>query len=389
MANMVRQAVIAAAVRKVRAKARPAPAAVLALPPMGKKKRKRKRKRRKGGAGGPERSTALAVTKYGASIRHAFDPAHLTVPPSLTPLRQVFPVSSSARLELDTLVGLRTVVFVSAWGGQVNPCMIVTFNTTAVNSIQTVNFPVLSSRAGLGGASSSKICKVGFRLTNTSSTMYRGGRFFLARLDQRIRLPAGAGAMSGAQWDSVVDTLKALPDRMLTPFDAASFASGGHMCNASMYCGVDDEVDYALFENHEGAYLNVNGNPARTTIATDVNDRLLAASVTDWFEHVSIGGTGTPVEKTRPMSTLVLIMEPPPDTNFKQNLNFEFAGQYLTRWPIDTIPGQQSRTLSASSHEEVTKSREAALTGINPHPIIPGYRFKDRGTGAEETILYG
>lgn len=144
---------------------------------------------------------------------------------------------------------------------------------------------------------------------------------------------------------------------MRTTCDLAEFGSGGRHYQKAFHCNVDDEIDYAVFENHAGAYLNPNGAPATDTNAVAAGDKLQEGSITDWFRHVGVTGTGFPNELTRPMSTIVVCFEVAAATDVIQDLTFEFPAQYMTRYPLDTVLGQSAITLPAADPKAVNGSR--------------------------------
>lgn len=181
----------------------------------------------------------------------------------------------------------------------------------------------------------------------------------MAEIDQRMKFPVDSPqAMTGPQWEVFASSLKDLPPSMKTTCDLAEFASGGRHYRKPFHCHVDDEVDYAIFENHVGAYLNANNTPATSTTALSANDRLLEVDVTGWFRHIGVTGVGAfPQELIRPLSTIAIVFEPAAASDVLQDLTFEFPAQYLTRYPLDTVLGQSAITLPASDPKTVNATR--------------------------------
>lgn len=246
----------------------------------------------------------------------------------------MFPVNQTIRTDHDTVVGYRTAFFVSGWGGSATLAYRVS-SSVGANLVEKDSFsvPLLSSAAASGGPTSSKISKVGFRVTNATPMQTRGGRCYVCRLDQRVKFPAAPNNLTAVQWNSVFTTLIGLPDSMCRPLDLADFGSSATRGGRPIYSIVDDEVDYASFESHYGT----NG------------------VLDDWFSHIGIWTASS--ELIRPMSCLVFIVEPPSTAANAQNLTLNFDGQWLTRWPIDTIPGQSAGTVPASPHSIVDAAR--------------------------------
>lgn len=267
----------------------------------------------------------------------SYDPTHAGVPPSMLSIPRVFPITQTVRSDYDTVLGYRTAIFVSGWGGSATIAWRVSANSTA-SLIDSASFsvPLLTSAAAVSGPTSSKISKVGFRLTNATPMQTRGGRCYVCRLDQRVKLPAAPSSMSAIAWSQVMTSLISLPDSITRAVDVADFGSTLARGGKPIYSIVDDEVDYAAFESHYGTN----------------------ATMDDWFSHVGIWTSST--ELTRPMSCMVFIIEPPAVAANAQNLTFNFDGQWLTRWPIDTVPGQAAGTLSASPLEIVDAARRSS-----------------------------
>lgn len=307
-------------------------------PPQAKAKAGKKKKANKGPKQPPAAKAARAL-RAGAATSHPFDPTTHHVPPTLLSIPRVFPITGTIRGLWDTAITERTLFFISGWGGGGSIGYRVTFNTAAntVNS-EAYTVPLMAQSSSTGGPTSSKISKVGFRCVNSSPALYRGGRGYLCRLDQRIKFPTAASGMNAAAWQGVTQTLIGLPDDITKPIDLLTFGSSGHIGQKPQICIVDDEVDYAVFENHDG----------------------VTAGLDDWFSHIAVWGGAGVKELQRPMSTLVLVLEPPADPSLNQQLTINFDAQWLTRWPVDTVPGQAAGTVPASPHGVVDFARREA-----------------------------
>lgn len=258
-------------------------------------------------------------------------------------------------MDLDTAVGRDYLLFVSGVPGAANQGMLVDYSpTNALPAPVLTNFtlPLLTQSATAGGPTSSKISKCGIRIENATAPLYMGGsRVFLAHLDQRLRLPAAPGSMTGAEWEATAIILRALPPKMLQAYGADAFGSNGIVGAKSFYTHVVDEVDYTQFENHLGT---VSGN--------------------DYMQHIAVWPTS--IETSRPMSTKVFLIKGPPSAQFAQTLILNVDAQLLTRWAIDTVPGISSATVHASDPGTCSAARADALKAASPagwHKEPPGW----------------
>lgn len=273
-----------------------------------------------------------------AAGAHPFDPTHLGVPPSLLSIPRVFPVNGTVRTTFDTIATERTAFFVSGWGGGATIAYRVTISGAGLVVPEAFTVPLLSQSSSAGGPTSSKISKVGFRLSNATPALNRGGRAYMVRLDQRIKFPSAPSGLIGSQWNTIFTTLNSLPDDLARPVDLLTFGADYKGGQKAHFCIVDDEVDYQVFENHLGS----------------------TSSMDEWFSHIGVWSGAGISELQRPMSILVLILESPANTGVNQQLTLNFDAQWLTRWPVDTIPGQAAGTIKASSHAVVDLSRTKA-----------------------------
>jgi len=339
----------------------------------GQQPAKARRRRKRSGKGGVSGAQAAA-----------FDPLHPGIPPSLTPMRNVFPMDVTVKSEYALASTTRIALFVSGWGGAANPYM--WLNTTVgggdtAYAFATDFFPTLRFAATSGGPTSCKISKIGFQIANATPAMTAGGRCFLIRLDQRFALPTAAASVNRSNWSGILDNLKALPSHMVESMNLAAFCPGGPLYEKSIYCGVDDFVDYQMFDNHAGAYKSNDGLTfAKTTAmppSTTGPQQLPPAAVNDFFSHIAVDPTS--VEQSRPMSSLIMIFEPPPNS---QDLTISFNAQYLTRWPVDTVPGQMSGTVPASSQDALSTATAGSLQNVTAKTgaaLLPGQKLVTNG----------
>lgn len=279
-------------------------------------------------------------------VRHVLDPVTTAIPPSLSFQANCFPINQTVRHDFDFTTGYDRMYFISGYGGSGTCGCHVEWDasfvaTTATRTAYTL--PLLATSAQSGGASSSKISKAGIRIVNSTANLYLAGRVYIARLDQRITLPGLPSTMTPAQWAALKDTIKALPDSMMQSYAANEFVAGGKLYQKCIPVHVVDEVDYNNYEAHYG---------------TDTVD--------GFFTHTGINNVQFPA--SRPMSTIVVIFEKTAvtggATTFNQNYTINMDAQYLTRWPLNTVPGLSAKSIVAAPAEVVTAARVHASAAL-------------------------
>lgn len=287
------------------------------------------------------RSAASSVARPKAQARAAkstsvkgvavFDPGYATVPPTLLPFGRYFPLQGLNRVDLNATGITTNMLFVSCIPGTATIGLRVSFQGTTLPAVVPVitgiNMPLLFAAADAGGASSVKASKAGVEIENTTALLSVAGRVYVTNLHQRLNLGAvSPNVMTAAAWLGVADVIKAFPE--------TEVYTGSHFLERKKFqCRVVDEPDYQNFDAHRGP---ITGNT--------------------FFEHIAVY-TGS-VERTRPMTTICLIFDTVgSDALAGNDYTVTCRAQHLTRWPLNTVPGQHMRESQAAPAAEVNPTR--------------------------------
>lgn len=301
--------------------------------------KKKKEKGRKPKTNGPTARTASNMSSMG--LKKVFNPSNKVVPPMLVPQLGVFPIQGTVRQEIVQAVSTAYFIILSSIPGRSTFAMFGSYPAAGGASVpytatpfQLWSLPLLASTAAFGGATSSRMTKAGLRITNATPNLNLGGRMYMSHLDQRMRFPADPSLMTASQWVTTFETIRGLPAPMTKPYSWKDFAERTSLEDKSQYVHVVDEVKYADY--------NLHGGPCPDGL--------------DFFDHVSVWNGSS--ELSRPMSTLVLSWTTAAVTAQIQDLTINADAQYLTRWPVDTVPGQSAITVAAATQAVVTGTRQ-------------------------------
>jgi len=180
-----------------------------------------------------------------------------------------------------------------------------------------------------GGPTSVKSSKASVEIENTSALLSVQGRVYVCNLQQRLNFGAAPSTLTAIQWAGVATTIKSFPDTQV--YSASHFLE-----RKKFMCSVVDEPDYTNFDAQRGAI-----------------------TVDEWFSHTAVWTGST--ERTRPMSTICLVFDTVGSSVTAGNdYNITCRSQHLTRWPLDTVPGQNMRASIAADARVVNASRAAA-----------------------------
>lgn len=280
------------------------------------------------------------VLRTGMGLKAVFNPTNKVVPPLLVPQLGVFPIQGTIRKEPVQALLTSYFLILSAVPGRSTVAVYGSYPSGGGASIpytatpfEIWSLPLLALSGHQGGATSSRMTKAGVRVTNASANLYLGGRLYVSHLDQRMKFPADPSLMTASQWVSTFDTVRSLPEPMTKPHSWKDYGSRSALEDKSQYIHVVDEVKYAEYSVHSG--------PCPAPL--------------DFFDHVGVWDTSA--DQQRPMSTIVFSWTAPPATTFLQDLTFNVDAQFLTRWPVDTVPGQSAITVAAAPQKVVTDTR--------------------------------
>jgi len=290
-------------------------------------------------AAAPQSRPRGARGRPNGSYIRIYDPEVTGIPPTILPSGKAVSVDGLVRLATNPLNN-RGAIFVSGVSGTSTVACNVNTSVPAVGvgGLVTLDVPTLTSGFGAGGPTSSRCSKISLHTVNTTSKLNLGGRVYIGVFDQRLKFPNTPSLMTQAEWQTVFDTLIGHPNTMeITTM---------HGMGVKKLCHVVDTPDYENYETHVGS----------------INADTFFAHIANW--------TGSN-ELTRGMSTTVFIFDQPPVT---QNLLHTVRAQHLTRWPVDTVLGQQMKMTPVANPSVVTEQRVAAeVAPVILHPRPPQF----------------
>jgi len=275
----------------------------------------------------PKKKAVKPMSGPGHAI---FDASTLGVPPSLVPFGKYFPISGLSRTDISPTGISSYIMFFSCVPGTASIGVNVIFQGLVVPAVVpatgVISVPLLSANASSGGASSVKSSKASVEIENTTALLNVQGRVYVANLQQRINLPAAPSTLTAAQWMAVANIVKSYPDTQV--LTASHFLE-----RRKFMCSVVDEPDYQNFDAHRG---NI--------------------SLDDFMSHIGVWTGST--ERSRPMSTICLVFDTVGSSVTQGNdYNITARAQHLTRWPLDTVPGQHMVSSVATDAKEVNRTR--------------------------------
>lgn len=202
---------------------------------------------------------------------------------------------------------------------------------TAVNNF---TLPLLNTSGVAGGPTSMRAMRFGVDIICNTQLLSRGGALYTLNSDQRFVLGASPSTMTANQWNDFFNTIITHPKRH--KLDYNDFTTPKHM-----YSHVVDEPRYNDFDENEGVL-----------------------SVDTFFQHIALWSGSSPLD--RPMSTVVIAIE---TTSAAQLLTLTSFGQFYTRWPLNSIPGQAQETIPTTTHKEHLDSHTTAYNHAQQAPL--------------------
>lgn len=267
----------------------------------------------------------------GASVGGKYNPLRSGVPPHMLAYGKYFPLNGMIRSDFTSHASQAIMYLVTCIPGSGTvgiklqwPPGSAVFPTTNVFTV-----PLLATSGTSGGAASVKASKIGIELENTTTYLNTAGRVYVGDIDNRMLADGQPSTMIGTQLDVLAATIKAFPETKL-------FAARHFVEPKFTYAHVVDDVDYGVFDSNTGP-----------------------KTVDQFGEHIMLWpAPSISTERSRPMSTLVVLVEPTP--TLLQDYTLTMHAQHLTRWPLTTVPGQAMKDGKASDPLVVAKAREAA-----------------------------
>lgn len=250
----------------------------------------------------------------------------------------------TARRSVEQNLSRGYLMVASAQPGYATPGMLVSWiigDNTQGASFTPFTLPVIGVGPDNGGPTSSRFTKVGLRVTNSTPQLYRGGRVYVCRIPQRMRLPGPPQDMSGNSWDVLCATLISYPETGPTRCNVhewAQFGQGGTMADRPIFCRVNDEAIYQRFLPHQGAVGSGNA----------------------FFDNIAQWPGST--TDTRSMTTVLMFWTTGNNVDKLQEITINADAQMLTRWPLETAPGHLSVDVPPATAKAVGESRNPAPT---------------------------
>lgn len=238
-----------------------------------------------------------------------------------------------------------------------------TGNTGSVMSVLNVGLnthgvyvcPTLTS-----GPTSGRAMKAALTMQNTTRALDLEGSVWRLNLTQRLELPRAPSAMTETDWNAVKANLLAFP--RTKEMTARQFASP-----VTFTTNVVDTTAYHSYEQWAAPSASISSN--------------LDAY---WAHFAEWPGLTT---AHRPMSTCVFYIGP---QNVKNSWVATATVCNYTRWPMDTVPGRQSKPTPVASaqsvqqvHGYMQEAAETAFAGVAGFGAAAA-RFGARATPALE-----
>jgi hypothetical protein len=238
-------------------------------------------------------------------IADVFNPLSRSLVPAPVSEGESFPVFGMARLDLN-MANRHLLIFSNVGdsagvGAYINP-------TAAPYAGGVMNIATMTSSATAGGPTSARAMKFGVSLLNVTPSLTRGGRVYVLNANQRFLLGASPSTMTEAQWDAVMDMVKAHPK--VKSFSGSDFAS-----EKTFVSFPTNDSDYRCYRHWTG---------------TD--------TASSFLSHLSTY-SGAATDNPRPMSTVFVVLDEPADT---QNWSVFCRSAYYSRWPLNSVLGQSN-----------------------------------------------
>lgn len=258
---------------------------------------------------------------------HIMSPIVPSLVPSLAFQGEAFPISGIVRLDLTVPDTDRVLIFVTNTGVSGTIMQRLQWNSsaggaTAIDAKQVYTIPTLTAGDTAGGPTSMRAMKCGLSVTCRTPMLERGGLVYVLNTSQRLRavaLPDADGATPGlnrGQADGFFNGIVAHPHTRA--LDWSDFGKPRHM-----YGHVVDDPRYNDFDENKGTITNNN-----------------------FFQHIALGGNSVPLD--RPMSTIIIAIDRP---SKQQTALFTAMASFYSRWPLDTVAGQNQRKIPTTSHQ--------------------------------------
>lgn len=247
-----------------------------------------------------------------------------------------FPIRGMARTNMLLGAGEQMLIACTNCGDSGTLVTIAKFSTPAGPVVLSqMNVPLMALASTAGGPTSARPMKCSLVFTCNTPVLDRGGVIYRLHSQSRLAIGAAPSGFSSAAWYAVGQTIAGHPDVRV-----GDLADYGHP--RELICNVVDHTRYQDFTNFAGT-----------------------ATFDQFWQRIAVWPTS--VELDRPMSTSFYFIESPSKA---QSIGLVAYGQWYTRWPLDTVPGQAMRPVPTAPAEKLNAMHKAALvTAHTPHSV--------------------
>ncbi len=242
---------------------------------------------------------------------------------------KAFVIRDVVRTDVSSHATKPYIMIISNTGQAATVGMLVNL-TGASPSVTVVNVPTVTAADDAGGPTSGRAMRCSVGLVNTTPMLNRGGRVFTLNANQRFALAGQPSLMTEAQWLTFAAEIRSHPNAKA--HDATTFSKELHLVSHSV-----DQTEYLSFNEWMGS------------VTPDV-----------YASHIAVWPAAGIRE--RPMSTVVIIVDPTSTTNtYTASVHAEF----YTRWPLNTVMGKHMKPIPTAPVAQVNAINQHAQTSAD------------------------
>lgn len=240
--------------------------------------------------------------------------------PVILPQSNAYAVKGMNAFDLDTSVN-NSLLCITNIGHSGTLCSYVQWAGAPVAPVP-VNCATMTTSATAGGCTTMRAMKTTFSLVNTSQYVNRGGRAYVLRCPQKMVLPqATMSALNVAELGALKNVIAGHPN--VETVDLAN---------------IPKDWSKTCLPRNGGLYEEFERN-----VGIDTADQ--------FFSHVTIGSGGQTDDL--PMDAFWIYI-PVTTAGVVNELNVRVWSQWYTRWPADSILGQQMKPVPREGDKSTT-----------------------------------
>lgn len=252
-----------------------------------------------------------------------FDPRSAVLIPSIVSEGSAFPISGATVKNLT--IGTTQRLLLAVTNNGVSGSVMCYVNNATTPGYEVSTIPLLAAADTAGGPTSGRAMKGGVTVVNRTQALYMGGQVAVLNSSQRVSLPAAPASMTGAQWDTFMDTIVAHPKTRI--YNGGDFKKPKTFITHPL-----DQTDYLHYQGWHGTF-----------------------TFNEFWQHISVWSGVNP--ESRPMSTIFMVFEAAPENN---SYEFKTRASFYTRWPLASVPGQAHRPVPTATAAQINASRDHA-----------------------------